>query len=294
MTFMALSDRLAPLSDDDTLTPGAATRLVRDVLGSQSPEAGERVYRALRAWTWKALTTRRYDAEVRAWRELVRASAAAVRSTREEAVAVKLSVLSDLLYESIAFAEHEPVSSILQRAHVRQILLRLSAHHPASRERLASALGLKDANLSRVLLLLTSAGLIEREQVGRAATFRLTRRGEDARRSIQRDQKVRSKRRAERVMDGGAPAPSDNARERDDVLRARGRGRGHWRGVAGAIDHAPDGALINLTRFESRKRAAAPTLVVTQRVEPPREDFEPAVQLVTPTSHTRILEAEHA
>lgn len=160
----------------DALTPSAAASALREALKGEAL-SGEVIYRAFRSWTWRALTERRYDRELRAWLDLMRRTMAVLRK-REPAAALKLSALGDLVVESIQFGEHDSVADILQRVHVRQMLLLLKAG-VQKRAVLARRLRLKDANLSRVLSLLLSAGLIERTAAGKEALFRLTRRGED-------------------------------------------------------------------------------------------------------------------
>ena len=60
------------------------------------------------------------------------------------------------------------------------MLQTLRLHGVAARVILARATGLRDANLSRVLSVVQSAGLVEREQRGKEAAFTLSRRGRQA------------------------------------------------------------------------------------------------------------------
>jgi DNA-binding MarR family transcriptional regulator len=177
------SQPLAALAAAD-LAPSAATAAVRGVLKA-NPEAGEEIYRALRAWCWKALTSRRFDSELRAWHDLLLKTASALEARRQPAAA-KLGVLGDLLYESIQFGEHEPVGEVLQRVHVRKILTFLDGRAEVERRALVQATGLKSANLSRILSNLQACGLVERLPRGREAAFRLSRSGQDAATEIRR------------------------------------------------------------------------------------------------------------
>ena len=299
MNTMTLSERLAPLADNDGVTPRSAAELVRGALASDEPQAAERVYRAFRAWTWKALTTRRYDSEVRAWRELVRATAAAAKSQREEAVSLKLDVLSDLLYESIQFAEHEPIAEVLRRTHVRSILLALRPSEGVGRLRLVESLKLKDANLSRVLLMMQSAGLIEREQLGKAAAFRLTLRGLEARRSLLGDAHDHgaARARAKRHADGGVGAEAvstEAAQVRDRQRDSRRRNRISMVVQKGTPD-TPPAALAVLSSSPSRVVSTAEaSLAKAMRVDPQRPEFVPSVQAATASPQRAALELEHA
>ena len=131
-----------------------------------------------------ALTQRRYGAEMREWFALFEKTVALLRATEQSKPAFMIEALRDLLFESIQFGEHESIEEVLRRAHVRTILRALSVGAATRRSALAEATSLRDANLSRVLYLLQSAGLIEREQLGKDAFFYLTFRGEQARKSI--------------------------------------------------------------------------------------------------------------
>lgn len=210
MASMTSSDPLFALSSAE-IAPKAASALLRRFL-IEEPRAGERVYRAFRAWCWKALTERRFDEELRLWFDLLRKTAAALGAKRQKEAAQKLLALSDLVYESIQFAEHEPVSVQLARAHVRTILIRLNDAGELDKRALMEVTSLKQANLSRVVGGLISCGLVERQPRGREAVFRLTRRGLDACRTLPRP--------AEPVLIEGPRRTSPHRYVKRDILQA--------------------------------------------------------------------------
>ncbi|WP_334162687.1 hypothetical protein [Phenylobacterium sp.] len=155
--------------------PAEAAKAIRAALKANvDPDT---LYRALRGVTWRLLTERRYDGDARAWLDLMRRTGAHLRGANPEA-ALKLGALSDLLFESVQFGQHEPVEDILSRAHVRQLLGILKAGEQRKAV-LAARLRLKGPNLSRVLSLVQSANLVERTTLGKEAIFRLSRLGEE-------------------------------------------------------------------------------------------------------------------
>lgn len=161
----------------------AATETVRAFL-VDNPQGGERLYKAFRAWTWSALTQRRYGSDMRAWFQLMDRTCALLEARDQLRAACRIESLRDLVYESVLFGEHEAPADILGRAHVRAILATMTPNGSTQRGDLAKATKLKDSNLSRVLLMMQSASLIEREKDGKEALFVLTHVGEKARRSL--------------------------------------------------------------------------------------------------------------
>lgn len=137
-----------------------------------------RLFSALRAWTWKALDQKRRDPELREWHDVI--TRAQVRTRSLAIVAGQFQVLLDLIHESVAVAERRPVEDVLHRRHVRQMLVLLGAA-PGGHLRKAEImrkLGLKQANLTRLMNVVIGAGLVERIVDGREARFRLSKAGE--------------------------------------------------------------------------------------------------------------------
>jgi len=163
----------------------AATETVRAFL-IENPQGGERLYKAFRAWTWSAMTQRLYGSEMRAWFQLMDRTCVLLESRDQLRAACRIESLRDLVYESVLFGEHETPAEILGRAHVRTILVTMTPNAPTQRGDLVKATKLKDSNLSRVLLLMQSANLIEREKDGKEALFVLTHFGEKARKNLVR------------------------------------------------------------------------------------------------------------
>ena len=60
----------------------SATEAIRCAL-NESARSGEAIYIALQTWTWKALTERRYDEELRAWHQLFEKTIAVLAATRQ-------------------------------------------------------------------------------------------------------------------------------------------------------------------------------------------------------------------
>jgi DNA-binding MarR family transcriptional regulator len=172
---------LTPIAAGD-LTAKQARELVQRYV-AENGRSGDALYRAFRAWTWRCLTERRYDSELRGWWELMRMTGALLQAKKQRAHAERLESLCDLVFESIQFGQDEPVEQVLKRVHVRRALQALSKGW-MERPGLRTTLGLKESNLSRLLSLLQSRGLIERMQRSRIASFRLTRAGQEAMQSL--------------------------------------------------------------------------------------------------------------
>jgi DNA-binding transcriptional ArsR family regulator len=151
-----------------------ARKAVERALVASDHETAENIYGALRGWTWKALTSRRFDDDLRSWHDLIRGASARMRR-RHDSQADRLRVLSELIYESVQFANANPAAEVLKRSHVREILslLRRSPLGEITREELLTATSLKQANLSRVLSIMASCGIVEREMYGRKTMVRL-------------------------------------------------------------------------------------------------------------------------
>lgn len=147
------------------------------------------VYSALLRWTWVAMAERRADNDMRRWHRLLRDVAARTSLLTDSTRAVKvgaqetaerLKALSDLLRISVGMQDRPDRARLLTRAHVPEILQYLldNKSEAVARSDLQSALGLKTANLSRILTLLVLEGLVDRLPSGRKACFLITAQGE--------------------------------------------------------------------------------------------------------------------
>lgn len=128
-----------------------ARAILQSALDGMTPDLAHEVGIALRAWVWKALTSRRSDQELTEWHglfEQVRARLTPINAMAAERVAV----LSELIYESIASADISDPELVLQRSHARKLLALLLTAPDLRRDRswLEPQLGLPQANLTRM------------------------------------------------------------------------------------------------------------------------------------------------
>ena len=177
MTQFTLLDDIA-LGD---ASPAEARAALSEALKQPTPKTLQRIYTALRAWTWKALDGHRRDSDLREWFDILKRTGAYL-AEGHQAYAQRLQVLHELVYESISVAEARPVDKVLSRQHVKNVLALLYAAPQGrlNRMQIGKQLGLRQANLTRILNLVSSAGLIERSSWGKHAIFQLTRPGSDA------------------------------------------------------------------------------------------------------------------
>jgi DNA-binding HxlR family transcriptional regulator len=165
-------------------SPAQAREALLAVLGQPSAELLQDAYLALRAWAWKALDQRRRDPELREWDDLLCAAAALMAQHGQPALAERLTALHELLSESVAVSEILAAQDITRRQHVIQVLDFLASNGgQASRSAIGAHLSLDQANLTRVLNLMSTAGLVERTSLGKEAVFSLSRSGLDAQRA---------------------------------------------------------------------------------------------------------------
>ena len=159
-------------------SPARAREALLAVFGRPSPELLRDAYLALRAWAWKALDQRRRGPELREWDGILRAAASLMAQHGQPALAERLAALHELVGESIAVGEVLAADDVTRRRHVAGVLDFLAGNGgQASRGAIGAHTSLGQANLTRVLNLMTDAGLIERSMLGREAVFRLSRTG---------------------------------------------------------------------------------------------------------------------
>ena len=162
-------------------SPAQARETLLAVLGQPSDELLQDAYLALRAFAWKALDQRRRDPELQEWDDLLCAAATLMAQHGQPALAERLTALHELLSESVAVSETLAAQDITRRQHVAEVLDFLASNGgQANRSAIGAHLSLGQANLTRVLNLMSAAGLIERTTLGKEAVFSLSRRGLDA------------------------------------------------------------------------------------------------------------------
>lgn len=156
------------LTLEDVMSGETTARQAHDVISPLLSSGDEGQVRkactALRAWTWKALNERRRDSDLRVWYNHLKGYAAFLEESDPEH-SIRLSVLCELIYESVSVAEVIPVQELLKRQHPAAIMLALSnaGLDGMKRSALAEAMEMKPANLSRIVSLLVANGLIERD-----------------------------------------------------------------------------------------------------------------------------------
>ena len=174
---------------DDIALAQATPQQARSALGAAmtelTPEIAQRIYSVLRAWVWKAVDGRRRDGELRDWFDVLRRTRAQLEGDYV-LQAERLRVLHDLVRDSIDAADVLSPEEVMKRSHVRNILKLLSSDltEQVDRALIGAKLGLKQANLTRVLNMMSSAGLIERATYGKQALYQLTPLGVKAARSL--------------------------------------------------------------------------------------------------------------
>ena len=155
-------------------SPKEARAVVRDLVAAADPSGYSALYAALRSWTWKAMQTRRFDAELSEWFDVLRGASAAT-AKRDARVSHYLQGLAHLVDDSLRYGVTHHTALLLTRSHVGEILALVARHNGRiERDRLVEALGLTDSRLSQLLSELTIAGALERQKEGRYARFVLT------------------------------------------------------------------------------------------------------------------------
>lgn len=164
-------------------SPAQARETLLAILGQPSTDLLQDTYLALRAFAWKALDQRRRDPELREWDDLFCAAASLMAQHDQPALAERLIALHELLSESIAVSETLAAQDITRRQHVAEVLEFLASRGgQANRSAIGAQLSLGQANLTRVLNLISAAGLVERTSLGKEAVFSLSRQGLETRR----------------------------------------------------------------------------------------------------------------
>lgn len=149
--------------------------VVADAIENFDEDTASDLYYALRSWTWKALDNRRRDAELRGWHDLLKRIESYL-SEIDSRISAQIAVLHELLFESIGVAETLRPEKVLERSHAER-MVQLLLKQPGgiiARSQLIQVLGVKQANLSRVLRMMFASGLAERVATGKSISIRLT------------------------------------------------------------------------------------------------------------------------
>ncbi|MDO9714084.1 helix-turn-helix transcriptional regulator [Paracraurococcus lichenis] len=163
-------------------TPVQARKALLAAFGNPSPELLRDTYLVLRSWAWKALDQRRRDPELRDWCDILAAASSSMALNGQPGLAERLTALGELLAESIAVSEALSVHEVTKRQHVVAALEFLERRGgQVNRADIAKHLSLGQANLTRVLNLMSAAGLVDRTTLGKEAVFSLSRAGFEAR-----------------------------------------------------------------------------------------------------------------
>jgi DNA-binding HxlR family transcriptional regulator len=169
-------------------SPAQARELLLSIFGQPTPDVLSDTYLALRSWVWKALDQRRRDQDLIAWRDILNTTAALMTKNGQPLLGERIGALAELVAESISVAEAFGAIEATRRQHVGDILCFLAAQGGrVHRAALGEHLGLAQANLTRVLNMMSVAGLVERSSFGKEAIFALTRAGVDAARTTARE-----------------------------------------------------------------------------------------------------------
>ncbi|PYE96608.1 hypothetical protein C8J35_1066 [Rhizobium sp. PP-F2F-G38] len=159
-----------------TLTPKEAQEQIASFRGRLDDSVVERIYTVLKAWAWRAIHDRRRDDELRDWFGVMRVTSKFLALEKYDEASVMLKAISEMVEESIAVADDTANDQIFERAHMSEALERIREEGESSLERqqLGKALGLKESNLTRVMNVLSNAGLVEGRRVGKTVVYRLT------------------------------------------------------------------------------------------------------------------------
>jgi predicted transcriptional regulator len=231
-------------------TPKEARQTLRELLANRDPKASHALYPALRSWTWKALSTRRFDPEMTEWFELLQAVSVRLRKMDVQ-TSHYIAALSDLVDESLRFAPTRDIERLLTRSHVGDLLEIVRRNNGrVDRSRLESDSGLSTSRLSQLLTELTVLGALNREPDGRRAIFVLT----DLGREIQ-TRWVEAQTRPRCVAELEATfRPRTAPQKTEDVDR-------HERLFV--IQHALKTVFIEATELSAKRRQAVPVAVST-------------------------------
>ncbi len=164
---------LAALSAGD-LDVQKARILISKALRKDDGIAGQ-IYDALRGAAWRLISSREIPDDIAEWHDVYTHSVALAVDSGHSAMAERITALSQLVSQTSRFMESQPVNEVMSRMHVVELLNELVKHNgKVHRSKLAEATGLADANLSRVLAILNTHGIIRRKRAGKQAIIEIT------------------------------------------------------------------------------------------------------------------------
>lgn len=182
---------------------GEVSAIIREAL-TQGGDLVPYVHSALSEATWRLLTSRSFNDELVVWHEAFMQAETLMESHSAD-YAAETRALTNLIAKSHRFLEAQPANEVLRKKHVIEILSFIDqAGKQVSRSALREHVDLLDANLSRVLVILTSNGLLRRSGEGREAYFEITLEGSAALRSTHKEVK-RARHTIEGDMNWAAP-----------------------------------------------------------------------------------------
>lgn len=178
------------------LEKGPISVFVREMLGD--PRLLKSLPRAIKnVDAWSNEVDKRIDAISRASvRQLSRSSrdldlvrsvvrtlrlASTLLSERSPGLMVRIETYADLAEDYLAESRDFPVQKILKKKHVSNILDLLVAQGSVRRKELMDEIGIEEANTTRLLNAMESAGLVERQIAGRTKLISITRLGAETR-----------------------------------------------------------------------------------------------------------------
>ncbi|MBV8649677.1 hypothetical protein, partial [Paludibacterium sp.] len=124
------------------------------------------------------------------WSDILEAAASLMARSGQPSLGERIGALNDLISESISVGEVFGAVDVTRRQHVAEALRFLASNGGrAHRLDIGRHLGLGQANLTRVLNMMTAAGLVERSSLGKEAILVLSRAGEAAQRTARADRK---------------------------------------------------------------------------------------------------------
>ncbi|MCJ8057153.1 MarR family transcriptional regulator [Shinella curvata] len=137
-------------------------------------QARETVYEKVQSLVFHLIAGRRFGGSLDEWAVVVGRIRGLVE-VNDRLLAERFIVLGELLEQAHHFADVHSVADVLSKKHVSAILTAVGANPDGvDRKQLLASFNLGDANLSRILTNLVTAGLIDREWEGRDVTVKLS------------------------------------------------------------------------------------------------------------------------
>lgn len=171
-------DQLLDLVLDEALKPSQLVAAADAAPADQTRDFASALYGLLRAKT-RQLTRGTSDVDrLTEWNEALVRLEAWTRKRGQRDVGIRFLTLIDLIEDEAALAAQQPLNELINRTHVREILLHiLSKGGETRRAQVGSALKLSQPNLTRLLNIVQQHNLIERRRRGKEKLIALTERG---------------------------------------------------------------------------------------------------------------------